>query len=256
VDEEWLSGKWAPAEQDRRHVVSRKPVFRRLGVYVVLHMIICRSMKSAWRRSRDFVLHRFWAFMFFVMLVPQLITAWRIGDHIWLAAVFAILISMTIAAILEWFKTTAIPRTAAKVINLAALMVGLVSIFLAAWRERQRPNAAVREREQPNAVVEQVVPTAVQISPAQGTQGQTMEVTITSATPRLTHGSIPHFGPGITVLDSHNTSEQALVARIRIDAAAPTGTRRIWVNTRGPQIAIDDSPPGAFSVVAGIPTAR
>jgi hypothetical protein len=103
-------------------------------------------------------------------------------------------------------------------------MVGLVSIFLAAWRERQQPNAAVREREQPNAVVERVVPTAVQITPAQGTQGQIMEVTITTATPRLTHGSIPHFGPGITELDSHNTSEQALVARIRIDAAGSAGS--------------------------------
>lgn len=212
-------------------------------------------MKSAWRRSWDFVLHRFWAFMFFVMLVPELITAWRVGDHIWLAAVLAILISMTIAAILE-FKTTAIPRTAAKVINPAVLVVGLVSIFLAAWRERQQPNATVREREQPSAVVEQVAPTAVRITPAQGTQGQTLEVTITTATPRLTHGSIPNFGPGITVLDSHNTSEQALVARIIIDAAAPPGTRRIWINTRGPQIAIDDSPQGAFSVVAGIPTER
>jgi hypothetical protein len=212
-------------------------------------------MKSAWRRFWDFVLHRFWAVLFFVMLVPQLITAWRVGDHIWLAAVVAILISMTIAAILEWFKTTATPRTAAKVINIAALVVGLVSIFLAAWRQQQQPNAAVREPEQPNAVAEQVVPTAVRITPAQGTQGQTMEVTITTATPPLTHGS-PHFGPGITVLDSHNTSEQALVARIRIDAAAPPGTRRIWVNTQGQQIAMDDSPQGAFSVVAGIPIAR
>jgi hypothetical protein len=137
------------------------------------------------------------------------------------------------------------PGTAAKVINVAVLMVGFVAMLLAAWRER----------EQPNAVVEHVVSTGVRITPAQGTQGRTMEVTITTATAGLTHGSIPQFGPGITVLDSHNTSEQALVAHIRIDAPAPPGTRRIWVNT-GPQIALDDSPQGALSVIAGIPTQR
>ncbi|HKE24588.1 MAG TPA: hypothetical protein VKB88_19635 [Bryobacteraceae bacterium] len=215
-------------------------------------------MKSAWRRSWDFVRPRFWAFTFMVMLVPQLTTAWHSGDHIWLAAVFAILISMAIAAILEiqWFKTTAIRRTAAKVITPAAVVVALVSIFLAFWRQSQRPNGVSESVWQPNAVVQQVVqrvvPTALQITPAQATQGETVEVTIATTTPRFTQGSIPHFGPGITVLDSHSTSEQTLVSRIKLDAATPPGTRRIWVTTQNPQIAIDDSPRGAFSVVTSI----
>jgi len=218
-------------------------------------------MKSAWRRSWDFVRPRFWAFTFLVTLVPQLTTAWHIGDHIWLTAVFAILISMAIAAILEiqWFKTTAIRRTAAKIITPATLVVGLVSIFLAFWRQSQQPHAVVQlpsvseSVQQPNAVVQQVVqrvvPTALQVTPAQATQGETVEVTIATTTPRFTQGSIPHFGPGITVLDSHSTSEQTLVSRIKLDAATPPGTRRIWVTTQNPQIAIDDSPRGAFSVV-------
>jgi hypothetical protein len=219
-------------------------------------------MKSAWRRSWDFVLQRFWAFLFFGMLVPQLFTAWHIGDHIWLAAVFASLISMTITAILEiqWFRTTATRRTAAKVITLAAVMVFLVSICLAVWRERRQPNAVVQLPAVPESVqqrntvvqqvVQQVVPTALQITPAQATQGQIVEVTIATTTLGFTQGSIPHFGPGITVLDSHSTSEQALAARIRVDAATPPGTRRIWVTAQGPQIALDDSPRGAFSVRA------
>jgi hypothetical protein len=205
-----------------------------------------------------------WAFTLLVTFGPHLITAWHIGDRIWLAAGFSILISVMIIAILEslYFEATAARPRAAKAITIAALSVFLVSISLDFWRERQQPNGVVQPaaQQQTNAVVQQVVqqvvPAALQITPAQATQGQTMEVTITTTTPRFTPGSIPHFGPGIMVLDSYNTSEQGLVARIRIDAATPPGTRRIWVTTRGPQIAIDDSPRGAFSVVAAIPAEK
>jgi hypothetical protein len=221
-------------------------------------------MKSAGRQSWNLVKQYVWAFTLLVTFGPHLITAWHIGDRIWLAAVFGILISVMIVAILEslYFKATAARPRAAKVITVAAMSVFLVSIFLDFWRGRQQPNGVLQSvvQQQPNAVVQEVVqqvePAALQITPAQATQGQTMEVTITTTTPRFTPGSIPHFGPGITVLDSHNTSQQTLAARIKIDEATPPGNRRIWVTTRGPEIAIDDSPRGAFSVVAGVPAEK
>lgn len=102
-----------------------------------------------------------------------------------------------------------------------------------------------------NILLAQVVPTTLQIAPAQGAQGQTLKVTVTATSLRLTDASILHFGPGIEVLDSHHTSQTALAAHIEIMAGTPGGFRRVWVSTPGAQTAIDDSAQGAFKVVAG-----
>jgi hypothetical protein len=98
------------------------------------------------------------------------------------------------------------------------------------------------------------VPTNSQIIPAQGAQGQTIEVTITGTS--MTDGSVPHFGSGIKVLDSRSTGEKGLTACIEIDPATATGFRRIWISTPGERTAMDDSSRGGFEVLKGTASQR
>ena len=193
-------------------------------------------MKSGWRR--------FWDFALIAYFSVQIITSWRTEDQVWLAAQIGIMISLMIGAILgiQWPESATQPK-AAKVTLWASIVVGIVSMSV---------SSVVLSRHHPNAVV----PTALHITPAQATQGQALEVTINTTSFRFTDRSIPHFGPGITVLDSHNTSETALAAHIEIAAGTATGFRRIWVSTPGAQTAIDDSLQGAFSVFAGTPAEK
>jgi hypothetical protein len=165
---------------------------------------------------------------------------WRTEDQVLLAAQIGIVLGMVLEALSPEPPTR--PK-AVKVTSWAVLAATMALMTVGLWRE-------IFHR---NTLLGQVVPTSLQITPAQGPQGKTLAVTITGTSFRFTNGSIPHFGSGITVLDSRYTGEKALAAHVQIVAGTPVGFRRVWVSTPGAQTAMDDSASGAFQVVAGDP---
>ena len=179
-----------------------------------------------------------------LFLSLDVIFGWRNVDHIWLAAKIGAIIGLVLETV--WRE----PATRPKVVNVAVWAVTLATVVLGLTGLFRLDTRHL------NSLRGQVVPTTLQVCPAQGAQGQTLEVTITGTSLRLTDGSIPHFGTGIEVLDSHHTSQSALAAHIQIMAGTANGFRRVWVSTPGAQTAIDDSTQGAFEVAGGIPAEK
>src|ERR1041385_4978085 len=175
------------------------------------------------------------------------ITAWREGDGVWIRHTISpgALIVCLILEIL-WPESLARPR-AVKVAMWVVLAAVIVLMPVSISRHQRKPVPGQ---------VGPAVPTTLQITAAQGAQGHTLEVTITGTSLHLTDGSIPYFGTGVRVLDSHNVGTTTLATHIEIAAGAPTGLRRVWVSTPGAEIAVDDSSRGAFEVLAGGPAAK
>ena len=85
-------------------------------------------------------------------------------------------------------------------------------------------------------------PTITSISPNQGNQGETLDVTITGTS--FTGATSVGFGSGITVNSFTVDSPTQITANISIDAAATLGARDVSVNTPGGSHTL----PGGFSV--------
>ena len=75
------------------------------------------------------------------------------------------------------------------------------------------------------------IPTITSLNPDQGTQGTTLDVTITGT--NLTGASTASLGSGITVNSFIIDSATQITANITIDADAATGTRDVAVTTPG-----------------------
>lgn len=103
-----------------------------------------------------------------------------------------------------------------------------------------------------NVVSPASVPTIIGVSPPQGAQGETLNVSISGATTNFVNGvSTASFGPGITVNSTTVLSSTSAVANITINSAATIGFRDVRVTT-GSQIA-GENEVGPFLVTAPPP---
>lgn len=174
------------------------------------------------------------------------ITRWR-TEHYGLLASQLGLITILILENL-WPEPATRPK-AVTVAGWAVVAASMVLMAVGTWRDSQAHLTG--DLTGHRVAQSNVVPTPLQINPAQGSQGTTLEVTITGTSFRFTDRSLPHFGLGIAVLDSRYIGENTLVAHIEIVAGTPVGFRRVWVSTPEAHTVIDDSGDGAFTVFAG-----
>lgn len=98
-----------------------------------------------------------------------------------------------------------------------------------------------------------VTPTTLSVIPPQGARGTTVDVQISAAAITLTSASTVQFGPGVTVLEQTVTGPTQMRARLQIGGTATIGYRRVSISTPGAGTAVDNSPAGAFQVVAAGP---
>jgi hypothetical protein len=178
------------------------------------------------------------------ILLMDILTEWRTDDPI--SVGFRTLVF--IGVVVEYLRPDASVRP--DFVKVVALLAICTVVFLL-------PTGFLRRAEvRPRDVGRQVVPSTLRVTPEQGAQGETQEVTITGASPRFTDRSVAHFGAGIAVLSTRSVGNTALAARIQIATDTPIGRRRIWVSTPGEQTAMDDSPRGAFEVTIRTAEAR
>ena len=170
------------------------------------------------------------------------IRGWRTDDWTWLG--FNLLFGMRALLEIVWPE----PSTRAKPITISMAAMTLVGIALFAgggWRGGWQ-----RGMDKSPAFP---IPTTLSVTPAKAFQGQTLDVNIGATGAILTDRSIANFGPGITTSTNRMIDATTLLARIQIVKGAVLGGRRVWVATPGAQIAIDNSPAGAFQVLAAAP---
>jgi hypothetical protein len=78
-----------------------------------------------------------------------------------------------------------------------------------------------------------VLPMTVEITPAHGTRGETLNVSMHATTGAFTRASTPNLGPGVAVRANRAVNAATLSARIQIANDSPAGYRRIWAVTPG-----------------------
>lgn len=96
-------------------------------------------------------------------------------------------------------------------------------------------------------VVKQALPVITSLSPDQGSQGATLDISITGN--NFNGASEVRFGPGIAVNRFKVSSANQIVANITIVAGAITGTREVSVTTPGGTSALPDG----FMIKQGLP---
>ncbi|MEW6142209.1 MAG: IPT/TIG domain-containing protein [Chloroflexota bacterium] len=95
--------------------------------------------------------------------------------------------------------------------------------------------------------VKQALPAISSVSPNQGMQGATLDITITGK--NFTGASEVRFGPGVAVNRFTVPNPSEITANITIVGGATTGTREVSVTTPGGASALPDS----FTVKQGLP---
>ncbi len=176
-----------------------------------------------------------------VYVLSSFIRGWGIDDWKW--SVVKLLFGLGALLEVVWPEAGTRPKPI-KISMGAMLVVGMALIAGGAWRN-------VVSSARPAAEGFVMIPMSA--TPAEGRQGQVLDVNISATDATFPDGSVINFGPGIDVVMTQRMDATTLLARIQIAIEVPVGYRRIWVSRPGSKNAIDDSPFGAFQVIAAVP---